>query len=149
MLLIRDSCGSNILSLFLLLSLEEHVLLDCTSSRVHMAAAEGHWLEPDLSSWGDSREHSVCLPSSQSGPGHCASPTRLCALCHADHRLAVFCLAAPKTVGYLGPQSNLRDPMRNTPTRSWFPVYNDVLGSASKPVFNPFTLPHWFWIILA
>lgn len=149
MLLIRDSCSSNILSLFLLLLPEDHVLLDCTGSYVHMAAAEGSWLEPDLSYlgtvwlWRARRftcpAHGVAQVTVCPWPGFvpCAMPTT--DLLFSAWSLLKQLFGAPK-------QS--RRPHEKYSHSVLISCLQWRLGCASKPVFNPITLPHWFWIIL-
>lgn len=75
-LLIRDSCSSNISVLFLLLPLEERVLLDCPSTSLQMAAAKGSGCVQTFPLWtpGDSGELGL-LPARLS-----AWPRWLCVL---------------------------------------------------------------------
>lgn len=79
-LLIRDSCNSSILSPFLLLSLEGHVLLELTGSSVR-------WLQQKGIGWSQSfpRWRGVTLGSTAFHcPAHQAAPSRPCVICHAD-----------------------------------------------------------------
>lgn len=79
-LLIRDSCNSSILSPFLLLSLEGHVLLELTGSSVR-------WLQQKGIGWSQSfpRWCGVTLGSTAFRcPAHQAAPSRPCVICHTN-----------------------------------------------------------------
>lgn len=120
MLLIGDSCSSNISLLFLLLP------LDCPNTKLPMAAAEGSgciqssplWTPGD--SWPLAPSVALCL---------CVLSQ---ALGQAGHQLPAFCLATLKTGGCLGLQSVLETPQEILPLSSDFlftMTFWDVLPS--------------------